>query len=84
MLFLEAESFFEGVAVRLVHFEADVGLSDPVSGDGEWSIFRGNLLDANDDVHGFRPCSKLRLKIELQSNTHPHKTRVGYPRPSTD
>ncbi len=51
MLFFQAQGFFEGVAVRLVHFEADVGFFDPVSGDGERSVLCGNLLDADDDVH---------------------------------
>ena len=51
VLFLEAKSFFERVAVRLVHLEADVGFLDPVSGDGQRRVFRRNLLDAHDDVH---------------------------------
>ena len=51
VFFFQAEGFFKGVAVRLVHFEADVRFLDPVSGDGERGIFGRNLLDADDDIH---------------------------------
>ena len=60
VFFFQAEGFFEGVAVRLVHFEADVGFLDPVSGDGERSVFGGDLFDADDDVHEIFPCESLR------------------------
>jgi len=51
VLFLEAKGFLERVAVRLVHFKANVRFLDPVSGDCQRRVFRGNLLDAHDDVH---------------------------------
>jgi hypothetical protein len=55
VFFFEAEGFFEGVAVGFVHFEADVGFFDPVSGDGEWGVFRGDLFDTHNDFHEIYP-----------------------------
>ena len=52
VLLFQAQGFFERVTVGLVHFETDVGFLDPVSGDGEWGVLCGNLLDADDDVQG--------------------------------
>ena len=49
VLFLQAQRFFERVAVRLVHFEADVGFFDPVAGDRKRRVFGGNLFDTDDD-----------------------------------
>ena len=77
VFFFEAEGFFEGVAVGLVHFEADVGFFDPVSGDGEWSVFGGDLFDADDDVHWFSPCC---LKVDEDP---PSKTEGGAPASSS-
>ena len=53
MLFFQAQRFFERVAIRLVHFESDIGFADPVAAfdDGERRVFGGNLLDADDDFH---------------------------------
>ena len=34
VFFFEAEGFFQSVTVGLVHFEANVGFLDPVTGDG--------------------------------------------------
>jgi len=59
VLFLEAEGFFEGVAVGFVHFKADVGFLDPVSGDGQRGVFCGDLFDADEDVHGFNPWTEM-------------------------
>ncbi len=56
VFFFQAEGFFESVAIGLIHFETDVGFLDPVSGNGEWGVFCGDLFDADDDVHGFSPC----------------------------
>ncbi len=56
MFFFEAQSFFERVAVRLVHLEANVGFANPVSGDGQRGVFGGNLFNAHDNVHGSSPC----------------------------
>ncbi len=58
MLFLEAQRFFERVTVGLVHLEADVGLLDPVSSNRQRRVLRGNLLNADDDVHGTFPCKR--------------------------
>jgi len=57
VFFLQAESFFEGVAVGLVHFEADVGFLDPVTGDGERGVLCRDLFDADDDFHESLPCA---------------------------
>ena len=57
VLFLEPQGLFERVAVRLVHFETDVGFLDPVSGDCQRRVFRRNLLDTHDDVHEIVPSS---------------------------
>ena len=51
MFFLQAQSFFERVTIRLVHLESDIGFLDPVSGDGERRVFGGNLLDTHDNFH---------------------------------
>jgi len=59
--FLQPQGFFEGVTVRLVHFEANVRFLDPISGDGQRRVFRRNLLDAHDDVHGVLPSLSLTL-----------------------
>src|SRR5216683_1686202 len=55
MLFLEPERFFQRVAVRFVHLETDVRFLDPVSVNRQRRIFRGNLLDTHDNVHGNDP-----------------------------
>src|ERR1700691_4361690 len=52
MFCFQAQGFFERVAVRLVHLEADVGFFDPVPGDGKGCVLCGDLFDADDDVHG--------------------------------
>src|SRR5262249_38831313 len=51
VLFLEPQRFLESVAVRLVHFKADIGFLNPVPGDGERGILGGNLFHTDDDVH---------------------------------
>ena len=51
VFFFETQCFFQRVAVRLVHFEANVGFFNPVTGDGKRRILGGNLLDTNDDFH---------------------------------
>ena len=51
VFFLQAQRFFERVTVRLVHLESDIGFLDPVAGDGQRSVFGGNLLDAHDNFH---------------------------------
>ena len=60
VFFLEPQCFLERVAVGLVHLKADVGFLDPVSGDRQRRIFRGDLLDTHDDVHGFLPLPALQ------------------------
>src|SRR5216683_796300 len=55
MLFLEPERFFQRIAVRFVHLETDVRFLDPVPGNRQRRIFRGNLLNAHDNVHGNDP-----------------------------
>jgi len=67
VLFLQAQRFFERVAVRLVHFEADVGFLDPVSGDGQRGVFRGNLIDAHDNFHEILPSTRTSQGERLSS-----------------
>jgi hypothetical protein len=57
VFFLQPQSFFQRVTVWLVHFEADVGFLDPVSGNCQRRVFRGNLLDTHDDFHRVLPCT---------------------------
>ena len=66
VLFLQAQRFFERVAVGLVRFEADVGFADPGAAiaNGERSIFGGNLLDADAD---FQECFPLRTQSLLRA-----------------
>src|ERR1700693_906460 len=52
VLLFQAQGFFKGIAVRLVHLETNVGFLDPVSGHGEWSVFRRDLLNTDNNVHG--------------------------------
>ena len=54
VLFLQAQGFLERETVRLVHLKSDVGFADPACvGDGQRSVFGGNLLDADDDLHPY-------------------------------
>src|SRR5216683_3999183 len=55
VFFLQPQSFFQRVAVRLVHLKADIRFTNPVAGDGERRVFGGNLLDAHDNIHGIVP-----------------------------
>ena len=52
---LELQAGFQGVRVRLVDFVGEIGFLDPLSGgrDAQLRIARGNLLDGNDDFHGY-------------------------------
>ena len=58
VLFLQAQCFFERVAIGLVCFESDVGFANPRAAfdDGEGRIFGGNLFDADSD---FQDSSEL-------------------------
>ena len=60
VFFLQAEGFFEGEAIGLVRFEADVGFANPCAAfdDGEGRVLGGDLFDANAD---FQECL-LRTK----------------------
>src|SRR5216683_3094251 len=60
VFFLQPQSFFQRVTVRLVHFEPDVRFLDPVSRDRQWCVFRGNLFDANDNFHKIFPSTETK------------------------
>src|SRR6266567_250768 len=60
VLFLQTQRLFQRVAVRLVHFETDVGFLDPVPGNRQRRVFRGNLLDAYDNFHEAFPFLNLK------------------------
>ena len=53
VLLLQLQGFFEGVGVRLVHGELEVGFFDPFAGAGDanLSIALGDLFDADDNFH---------------------------------
>src|SRR5262249_50081930 len=53
VFFFESQGFFQGVAIWLVGFKADVGFANPCAGfdDGEGGVFRGDLFDAYSDFH---------------------------------
>ena len=59
VFFFQAQGFFECEGVRLVGFEADIGFANPRAAfeNGERSVFRGNLFDANCD---FQECLRKR------------------------
>ena len=58
VLFLQAQRFFERVAIRLVRLKADVGLANPrpAFDNGQGRVLRGNLFDANSDFQQ-PPCA---------------------------
>src|SRR5215831_6667082 len=66
----ELERLFECEAIRLVGLEADVGFADPALswgsrfGDGQRSIFGGDLFDADADLHA-RPPKVCRLEMQF-------------------
>ncbi len=62
VLFLQAQGFFERVAVGLVGFKADVGFANPRAAfdDGEGRVLGGNLFDANADFHDALPAATER------------------------
>ena len=59
VLFLQAQAFFEREDIRLVDFKTEVGFLHPGAGrvQPQHGVTGGNLLDANDDFHGW--CSLL-------------------------
>ncbi len=72
VLFLEAQAFFEGETVRLIHLEADIGFANPVAGigDAQRGVFGGNLLDGDGDLHR----SDLRARSVFISFRRRHRS----------
>src|SRR5580704_2804070 len=68
MLFFEPQGFLQREAIRLVHFKADVGFTDPgaIFGNVQRRIFSRNLLDANCNFHlylNFPSCREDAARI---------------------
>src|SRR5467141_2771820 len=76
VFFLQAQRFFERVAIRLVHLEADVRFLDPVPGNRERRVLRRNLLDAHDDIHGALPSSILKPNYDTRGGDATCQTTV--------